>query len=81
MKTSDEIKADEETLPGCAVVFMFKIKQRVVIRPIGVEGVVDGFLHDGLGNQVRVCYWWDGERRQEFMYEDEVREIERGDRN
>ncbi len=57
---------------GTLVVFSFKLMQSVYIRHLGVEGIVDGFLFDGCGTQIRVCYWYDGTRRQEFMYDSEV---------
>lgn len=60
------------TEPGTMIAFSFKLMQSVYIRNLGVEGIVDGFLFDGCGTQIRVCYWYDGTRRQEFMYDCEV---------
>lgn len=50
------------------VEFTFALSQPVIIEPIGMEGRVDSVSKNLNGEQYRVVYWNDGERKQEWLY-------------
>ena len=54
------------------VEYAYDVGDRVLIRAIELEGVVDGLMTDGGGASYRVVYWNDGERHVEVMYGCEV---------
>lgn len=56
--------------------FKFALKESVVVLAIGMVGTVDSVSRNINGEQYRVVYWNDGERRQEWLYDWEIASAE-----
>ena len=56
--------------------FKFNLGDRVRLAELNQPGIVEGLSVDGLGKQCRVVYWWNGERRTVWVYEQELQKAE-----
>jgi hypothetical protein len=54
------------------VAFFFSLGDRVTLSEIGQPGVVTGLLHEQLGDQYRVTWWNNGERKTEWLFGHEL---------
>ena len=52
--------------------FDYTLGDKVVIKALKVDGIIDGLLNDSLGNMYRVAYWYDGERKSTWVYVNEI---------
>jgi hypothetical protein len=52
--------------------FKFETLQPVNIKAISIKGAVTAVMKDGSDLFYRIVYWIDGERRMEWMREDEL---------
>jgi hypothetical protein len=52
--------------------FKYDLEDKVKLTEINRPGIVNGMSVDNLGVQYRVCYWSDGARKQEWVYEHEI---------
>lgn len=54
------------------VEFKFALRERVKVRMVSEEGRVEVLQHTPAGNIYQVLYWMEGDRRVEWLYEDEL---------
>lgn len=54
------------------ITLQFEIGQKVMIREVQRPGRVDMVQIDSIGVQFRVAYWIDGERKNTWLYFDEL---------
>lgn len=55
------------------VKFDYSLGEPVVLRPLGkIQGVVDGLFADAGGEQYRVVYWSEGDRKSALLYPWEI---------
>ena len=54
------------------VEFKFSIGEKVIVKEIQRPGRVTALRSTVFGIDVLVCYWNDGQRREEWLYEDEI---------
>ena len=52
--------------------FKFSHGTVVKVKGIDVEGVVDAVLFDGYRAEYKVIYWYNSERRVDWLYEYEI---------
>lgn len=53
----------------------FEIGQTVRIKALKIEGTVTAFLRDSEGFQMKVVYWWEGNRKAEWLFEFEIEHV------
>jgi hypothetical protein len=57
------------------VEFRFELKQRVLVKEIQRPGRIDMIQIDNLGVMYRVAVWDNGERKQIWLFDDEIEEF------
>lgn len=71
-----EMINDRDGIQGKPVYFRFEIKQNVVISALRISARV--FARCDRGNDIRnyrVIYWWDGKRYDDWVFENELKEV------
>lgn len=48
------------------------LNESVVVKQLGIIGIVTGILCENAGTQYRVVFWTNGERRQEWLFPVEI---------
>ena len=61
------------TAPANTVTFRFALRATVTIKAIDTLGTVDSVSKNLNGEQYRVVFWCDGLRKQEWLYDWELR--------
>ena len=56
------------------VKFKYILQTPVKIKSIGITGKIDAQMNSILGQEFRVVYWYNGERKAVWMYEWEIEE-------
>ena len=54
--------------------FKYSIEQQVMVKAIGMKGVIDAVSFDNYGQQYRVVYWNDAQRYAVWVYDWEIKE-------
>lgn len=52
--------------------FKFSLKDKVLIKEIQRPGNIELIQFSALGIEYRVCYWDNGDRKQVWVYEDDL---------
>ncbi len=58
------------------VTYAYSIGSRVVIAETGHPGVITGLMTESAGSAYRIVWWNNGERKQEWLYEYELKGAE-----
>lgn len=59
-------------MTGREVHFKFDLNQQVLVKDILRPGVVDSLIVDSLGEQYRVTFWDNGDRKSFWLRENEI---------
>lgn len=54
--------------------FKFMLNQTVIVKALRVDGFIDCVMKDSRGAQYGIVFWFNGDRKREFMYEHEIEE-------
>ena len=57
---------------GMTITTPFSLGDIVMLTFINRPGIINGIRIDNLGIQYRVCYWFDGCRKSEWVYDSEI---------
>jgi hypothetical protein len=55
-----------------SVNFKYDLQQTVRVKAIGITGKIDSMLTGVNGEEYRVVYWYNGERKAVWMYDWEI---------
>jgi len=52
--------------------FKYAIQQQVIVKALGMPGIVEGGSWDGMFRMYRIAYWNNGDRFQQWLHEHEI---------